>query len=110
LLVTKGLISPGETATVGVARSGRSATPRQQPDTRQLRKSRITASNSRVNLRGEDNLFGDIVMAFVEGDFNGNDAADVFVTYNSHTSACVMGISIGNTGHRRSPWAARPGA
>jgi hypothetical protein len=55
-----------------------------------IRKSRIAASNSPANLKGEDNLFGDNVMAFVEGDFTGNDAADVFVTSNSHTYACAL--------------------
>ncbi len=47
---------------------------------------RMTGQYSRYNLKvtgkyGENNVTG-----YIEGDFNGNDAANVFVTSNSHTN------------------------
>ena len=50
-----------------------------------LTETRFTASNSRVNLKATSKFGGNDVTGFFEMDFLGNDAANVFVTSNSHT-------------------------
>jgi hypothetical protein len=50
-----------------------------------LGENRLTAQNSRLSLKA-DAAFGDFkTTGYVEADFLGNDAANVFVTSNSHT-------------------------
>ncbi|HKT50254.1 MAG TPA: hypothetical protein VJV96_08140 [Candidatus Angelobacter sp.] len=46
---------------------------------------RATGQYSRFNLKTSTHFKGSDVMGYIEGDFNGNDAASVFVTSNSHT-------------------------
>ena len=46
---------------------------------------RLTAQNTRLNLKATSNFWGNDVTGYVETDFNGNDAANVFVNGNSHT-------------------------
>lgn len=50
-----------------------------------LTETRFTAQNSRVNLKATEKFGKNDVTGFVEMDFLGNDAANVFVTSNSHT-------------------------
>jgi hypothetical protein len=51
----------------------------------QLTETRFTAQNSRVNMKVGDKFGRNDVTGFFEMDFLGNDAANVFVTSNSHT-------------------------
>lgn len=51
----------------------------------QLTETRFTAQNSRVNMKVGDKFGENDVTGFFEMDFLGNDAANVFVTSNSHT-------------------------
>jgi hypothetical protein len=50
-----------------------------------LTETRFTAQNSRVNLKATEKFGKNDVTGFFEMDFLGNDAANVFVTSNSHT-------------------------
>lgn len=50
-----------------------------------LTETRFTAQNSRVNMKIGDKFGKNDVTGFFEMDFLGNDAANVFVTSNSHT-------------------------
>jgi len=50
-----------------------------------LTENRFTAQNSRINLKVSEKFGKNDVTGFVESDFLGNDAANVFVTSNSHT-------------------------
>ncbi len=50
-----------------------------------LTETRFTAQNSRVSLKATDKFGKNDVTGYVEMDFLGNDAANVFVTSNSHT-------------------------
>ena len=50
-----------------------------------LTETRFTAQNSRVSLKAHDQFGKNDVTGYVEVDFLGNDAANVFVTSNSHT-------------------------
>ncbi|HEV3036923.1 MAG TPA: hypothetical protein VHA33_03965 [Candidatus Angelobacter sp.] len=50
-----------------------------------LTENRFTAQNSRINLKATEKFGANDVTGFVEADFLGNDAANVFVTSNSHT-------------------------
>jgi hypothetical protein len=50
-----------------------------------ISETRLSAQQSQVSLRFDDTMFGDKVLGYVEGDFLGNDAANVFITTNSHT-------------------------
>jgi len=47
---------------------------------------RITGQYSRLNLKVTTKFGANNVMGYVEGDFNGNDAANVFVGTNPHTA------------------------
>src|SRR5438270_1335375 len=47
---------------------------------------RITGQYSRYNLKGSGKYGANNVVGYLEGDFNGNDATNVFVTSNSHTN------------------------
>ena len=47
---------------------------------------RTTGQYSRYNLKITGKYGANNVMGYIEGDFNGNDAANVFVTSNSHTN------------------------
>lgn len=51
----------------------------------QLTETRFTAQNSRVSLKAHDKFGENDVTGYVEIDFLGNDATNVFVTSNSHT-------------------------
>lgn len=51
----------------------------------QVTETRFTAQNSRVNVKVADKFGKNDVTGFFEMDFLGNDAANVFVTSNSHT-------------------------
>jgi hypothetical protein len=61
---------------------------------------RISAQNSRIGLKAEGSYSNWLhVLAYLEGDFNGNDAANVFVTTNSHTFRlrhAFMDVDFGN--------------
>ena len=47
---------------------------------------RLSAQNTRIALKAEGNFAKWLnILGYIEGDFNGNDAANVFVTSNSHT-------------------------
>ncbi|HEV7552376.1 MAG TPA: hypothetical protein VGP65_11875, partial [Candidatus Angelobacter sp.] len=46
---------------------------------------RSTGQYSRINLKATTKFKGTDVMGYVEADFNGNDAANVFITSNGHT-------------------------
>lgn len=46
---------------------------------------RSTGQYSRINLKVSEKFRGNDITGYVEADFNGNDAANVFVTSNSHT-------------------------
>ena len=50
-----------------------------------LTETRFTAQNSRISLKATDKFGKNDVTGYVEMDFLGNDAANVFVTSNSHT-------------------------
>jgi hypothetical protein len=50
-----------------------------------LTESRFTAQNSRLSLKVHDKFGENDVTGYLEMDFLGNDAANVFVTSNSHT-------------------------
>jgi hypothetical protein len=50
-----------------------------------LTENRFTAQNSRIALKATDKFGENDVAAYLEMDFLGNDAANVFVTSNSHT-------------------------
>ncbi|HLW55019.1 MAG TPA: hypothetical protein VKW06_19455 [Candidatus Angelobacter sp.] len=50
-----------------------------------LTETRFTAQNSRVSLKATDKFGANDVTGYVEMDFLGNDAGNVFVTSNSHT-------------------------
>jgi hypothetical protein len=50
-----------------------------------LTETRFTAQNSRISLKATDKFGKNDVSGYVEMDFLGNDAANVFVTSNSHT-------------------------
>jgi hypothetical protein len=50
-----------------------------------LTETRFTAQNSRVNLKATSKFGENDITGFFEMDFLGNDAANVFVTSNSHT-------------------------
>ena len=52
----------------------------------QLTETRLTASNSRINMKVTDKFGKNDVTAFYEMDFLGNDATNVNVTSNSHTT------------------------
>lgn len=47
---------------------------------------RMTGQYSRYNLKVTDNFGENKVTGYIEGDFNGNDAANVFVGTNPHTN------------------------
>ncbi len=47
---------------------------------------RSTGQYSRYNLKVSGKFGANNVVGYIEGDFNGNDAANVFVTSNSHTN------------------------
>ena len=47
---------------------------------------RITGQYSRYNLKVSGKYGANNVVGYLEGDFNGNDATNVFVTSNSHTN------------------------
>lgn len=46
---------------------------------------RLTAQNTRLGLRAHGDAWGMNLTGYFEGDFNGNDPANVFVESNSHT-------------------------
>jgi uncharacterized coiled-coil protein SlyX len=46
---------------------------------------RSTGQYSRINLKVTEKFKGNDITGYAEADFNGNDAANVFVTSNSHT-------------------------
>ncbi|HYL92351.1 MAG TPA: hypothetical protein VEW69_04270 [Alphaproteobacteria bacterium] len=46
----------------------------------------MTGQYSRYNLKVTDKFGANTVTGYLEGDFNGNDAANVFVTANGHTN------------------------
>ncbi|MCU1254865.1 MAG: hypothetical protein JWM83_1164 [Candidatus Angelobacter sp.] len=46
---------------------------------------RSTGQYSRINLKATTKFKGTDVMGYVEADFNGNDATNVFITSNGHT-------------------------
>ena len=50
-----------------------------------LTETRFTAQNSRISLKATDKFGANDVTGYVEMDFLGNDAGNVFVTSNSHT-------------------------
>jgi hypothetical protein len=50
-----------------------------------LSETRFTAQNSRLSLKATEKFGANDVAGYVESDFLGNDAANVFVTSNSHT-------------------------
>ena len=50
-----------------------------------LTETRFSAQNSQLNLKMQDRMGSNAVLAFVSLDFLGNDAANVFVSSNSHT-------------------------
>ncbi|HLJ91231.1 MAG TPA: hypothetical protein VKZ53_30820 [Candidatus Angelobacter sp.] len=52
----------------------------------QLTETRFTAQNSRFNLKATSKVMGFDVTGFIEADFLGNDAGNVFVTSNGHTA------------------------
>jgi hypothetical protein len=47
---------------------------------------RTTAQFSRLNVTVTDKFYGNDVMGYIEGDFSGNDAANVYQTVNGHTN------------------------
>jgi hypothetical protein len=47
---------------------------------------RLTAQNTRFDLKATTNFWGNDITAYGEMDFNGNDASNVFVNSNSHTA------------------------
>ena len=47
---------------------------------------RMTGQYSRYNLKITGKFGANDILGYIEGDFNGNDAANVFVTSNSHTN------------------------
>src|SRR5205807_4715691 len=58
-----------------------------------LGETRISAQNTRIALKAEGTYFDRLhILGYVEGDFNGNDAANVFVTTNSHTMRLRQGF------------------
>jgi hypothetical protein len=51
-----------------------------------LSETRLTAQNSRLSLKAHGVFGANDITGYVEADFIGNDAANVFVTSNSHTN------------------------
>ncbi len=61
---------------------------------------RSTGQYSRINLKTTTNFKGTNVTGYIEADFNGNDAANVFITSNPHT----MRVRLFWVDLRRSKW------
>ena len=62
---------------------------------------RSTGQYSRYNLKISGKYGANNVLGYIEGDFNGNDAANVFVTANGHTNrlrALLAGPEAGQVG------------